>query len=133
MDVSCTQRTPTRKVENGRITLKGIINPPDEIIYLTRDEKKDLETEYKKLVDKKKNKEKSFKRFALEKRSKKHGLLIIYLIANNGKPTKTKPEYIDTYGIDEPVTGFLVSFPKSDTAKTIVYMVNPIYFGDEED
>ena len=133
MDISCTQRTPTRKVENGRITLKGIINPPDEIIYLTKDEKKDLETEYKKLVDKKKNKEKSFKRFALEKRSKKHGLLIIYLIANNGKPTKTKPEYIDTYGIDEPVTGFLISFPKSDTAKTIEYKVNPIYFGEEED
>ena len=52
-------------------------------------------------------------------------------------PTNSTPVVIyrvikDYYGLDEPVTGFLVSFPKSETAKTIEYMVNPIYFSDEE-
>jgi len=131
LEVSCTQRTPIRNIENGIISLKGIRSSADEFSYIKKELEKQFKKEHEKFNENKVKKDQiSFNRFFLqEKRPKNHGLLIIYLIANNGKQTKNYPYSIDYYGINEPVVAFFVSFPISPTAKTIEYQV-PDHFLD---
>ena len=135
LEVSCTERAPVRKIENGIISLKGIRSPKDEYAYLSKDSEKKIKKEHEIFNEDKAKKDKiSLNRFILqEKRSKKQGVLIIYIIANKDKQTKVFPHTVEKYGINEPVTAFFVGFPVSQTAKAIVYTVPDHYFDEEMD
>ena len=53
LEVSCTQRTPTRTIENGIISLKGIRSSKDEFSYIKIDTEKQFIKEHKKFNENK--------------------------------------------------------------------------------
>jgi len=115
---------------NQKFTFKRLVDPNHEYADLTDEEMKtalDLTVNYWKHSDRKNKSENPPIRpggMAVRRcRQKQKGLLIIYPLLNL-ESTASKSL--------EPILGFAISFPKSDTAKEISYTVNNVFdqYGD---
>ena len=119
-DIGCVKRTPT-KVSNNSITIKRLVSPTDEHLDLSEEEMERAE-QFLKFKDD----IKTIQIAARHIRPEKRGLLLIYLIQGEDKDG-------NKYGNkDEEVVGFAISFPTSENAIPIEYVVNTVWM-DEDD
>nr|HID58985.1 endonuclease [Desulfobacterales bacterium] len=112
---------------NGSFSIGRLVSPSDELLDLT-----DEEIEQARQFDRQMGKDvgdtdKPSGPAIRAKRPPERGLLLIYL--PHGKDDRTGREY---GGPGEEVVGFAISFPMSDTAVPIQYVVNPVYVQEEE-
>lgn len=127
-NVGCVLRTPFPEgsLTDSSISIKRLVSPADEMLDLT-DEEIERAREYDR---KSKGKEGDFTPSNLairySGRPKERGLLLIYL--PYGRDERTDKGY---GGPEDPVVGFAISFPSSDTAIPIEYLVNTVYAEDE--
>jgi hypothetical protein len=115
---------------NQRFTMKRLVDPSHEFADLS-DEEKDVALELTiQYWEKSERKNKSDNPPSIPGgtavrrcRSKKKGLLILYPLLNMDSTASKSAE---------PIMGFAISFPKSDTAKEISYTVNNVFdkYGD---
>jgi hypothetical protein len=118
--VTRSVRTPD-DVSETRVTIGTLVNPTDEWLVFSETEKKAAIEEYGRDLT---GKEKRAKRI----KTKSRGLLLIYPIWEN-RDGKTP------YGHEgnEPVVGFAISFPESDTTIQVDYQVNAVFQAEEDD
>ena len=127
--VGCVFRKPFPEgsLTGSVISFKRLVSPADEALDLT-DKEKERAREYDRKRGKGKNGDFTPSGLGIRYcgRPKERGLLLIYL--PHGKDKKTGKEY---GGPEDPVVGFAISFPSSDTATPIDYLVNTVYAEDE--
>jgi hypothetical protein len=118
---------PEGSLTDSAISFKRLVSPADETLDLT-DKEKEQAREYDRQRGKGKDGDftPSGTSTRYHGRPKERGLLLIYL--PHGKDGKTEKEY---GGPEDPVVGFAISFPSSDTAIPIEYLVNTIYAEDK--
>lgn len=129
--VGCTQRAkfPSDKPLNGVYAIRRLVSPTDETIDLSEDELASALFRTKKLWEdgvtkSKKNEPPEIPNGPSIRRARpRHrGLLLIYLLdPTNAEFTVSSP----------PLIGFAVSFPYSDGAEAIDYMINNTYWEQE--
>ena len=121
--VGCVTRT-AMSCADGKVSLRRLVNPADELLDLSEDEQRHIKNEWET-----RRKEKGLSVDPLprpsgvlirEFRPVGRGLLLIYLLCsdNEEKPYGLAPE--------EPLVGFAISFPSSDTAVQINYVANSV-------
>lgn len=128
-NVGCSERNayPEGSLSDSSISIRALISPADEVLDLN-DEEEERAREY----DRENGKGKpgdftpSAQGARFGGRPKERGLLLIYL--PYGKDKATGKEY---GGKEDPVVGYAISFPKSDTATPIEYLINTVYGEDE--
>jgi hypothetical protein len=122
--IGCVLRKAILPVEKEKISIGVLTNPDDEFLDLT-----DVELELAREFDRQRNKQVAAverpSTVAIRKyRPKARALMLIYLPAFSGGDK--------TYGLDgNEVVGFAISFPESDTAEPIEYVVNSVYAAEE--
>ncbi len=121
--VGCVYRKPfpDGSLTDTEVTIKRLISPFDERLDLT-----EAELERAREYDRKNGRSKAGSPSGLgiryEGRPKERGLLLIYL--PHGEDTVSGLVY---GGQEDPVVGFAISFPGSETAEPIEYLVNTVY------
>jgi hypothetical protein len=124
LDVGSVQRTPLRANDKDRISIGTITNPDDEYIDMPDEDIKALRERYK--AGEGEMEDQKFAAFARQERSTYTGLLLIYLPAN--RDVESADKTTNPYGLENnEVVGFAVSFPGSDTAEPIEYVVNSVF------
>ena len=108
-------------VSETRVTIGTLVNPTDEWLVFSDAEKKAAIEEYGRDLT---GKEKRAKRI----KTKSRGLLLIYPIWEN-RDGKIPYGHED----NEPVVGFAISFPESDTTIQVDYQVNAVFQAEEDD
>lgn len=121
LNIGCVKRTPNDDITENKISIQRLLNPADEMIDL-------LETERQKAREIDGLSAISKKRFLpgtiREVRHANRGLLLIYFPAGQFHGKK--------YGFEgNEVVGYGLSFPSSDNAIPIEYLVNPVGAGEE--
>ncbi|WP_407355289.1 Z1 domain-containing protein [Methanolobus sp. WCC5] len=114
-------RAATNISENS-ITIGRLVNPPDEHSDLSEDEMKIAEQ----LFESNKDKIKTLQIAVRHVRPERRGLLIIYII--KGECTETRQNY---GGNGEEVVSFGISFPTSQNASPVEYVVNSVWMDEE--
>lgn len=110
------------KVTNDSITVKRLVSRTDESLDLSEDEKEKA----KKYFDSNPNIN-SFEIAVRHVRPEKRGLLLLCAIQGKSK------DETEMYGFDgEEVIGFAISFPESEKAKPVEYVVNPVWIKEED-
>lgn len=132
-DIGLIKRTPyPEEQRSDRYTIRRLVNPKDEQIDLTDPQKEvALATtieNWRRAKEPKRNEQPTSPggREAREQRPKENGLLLIY-------PLDSLRAGI--LGTVNPVMGIAISFPQSDTARPVSYIVNNRYLqgaGDDE-
>jgi len=126
--VGCVLRKPFPKgsLTDSAITIKRLVSPADEMLDLTDDEK-ERAREYDRLRGRGRDGDFTPSGLGIRHRGrpKERGLLLIYL--PHGRDEGTGVEY---GGPEDPVVGFAISFPSSDTSIPIEYLVNTVYAED---
>ncbi len=120
-DVQLIERAALN-LTNNAITIKRLVSRTDEHLDLSDDEMKRAQAFYEQ-YDEIKTLELAVRHVRPEKR----GLLLIYMIHGKYKDTG------ETYGVEgENVVGFAISFPTSNKAVPVEYVVNPVWIDEEE-
>jgi hypothetical protein len=133
LDVGMIQRSPFPKVQReDRYTIRRLVSPADELVDLDEIQKQQaLEDTVRNWEIAKEPKKANAPRTpgGLEVRSvreKTNGLLIIYPL---------DPQTAGIPDSDKPIVGIAISFPESDTARQISYIVDNVFVrsgGDDE-
>ncbi len=124
LDIGCVQRTPLRANDADRISIGTLTSPSDEYIDMSEDEITALRDRYE--ASQGDMEDQKFAAFARQERPADTGLLLIYLPAN--EEVLSGDETLNPYGLkNDEVVGLAVSFPGSDTAEPIEYVVNSVY------
>ena len=131
MKVGCTKRSqfPTNKVLDSDYSIRRLVSPSDETIDLTHDQRTAALQQTRRLWAEGATKSKrdtppdlpsgpSIRRA----RPKDRGLLLIYLL---------DPRSAELEETSDPIVGFAISFPYSDNADAIEYMINNTYWEQE--
>ncbi len=128
-DVGCVLRRPfpPGSLSDTTVSIKRLVSPSDELLDLT-DGEKERARDYDR--ENGKGKAGDFAPSGLgvryRGRPKERGLFLIYL--PYGKDKETGKKY---GGPDDPTVGYAISFPSSDTAIPVEYLVNTVYAEDE--
>lgn len=120
-EIGCVRRTPL-EVQTDKVSIGALTNPADELLDLSAEE---IESALKFDVSRKKQRSDGLPSSLSirDVRPKTRALLLIYLPACNDI---VNPR--NTYGLEgKEVIGFAISFPVSDTAEPIEYLVGPVY------
>ncbi len=130
IEIGSVQRTPLRANEPDRISIGTLTSPTDEYIDMSKEEIEKLKERFELSNKEGGLEDQKFAAFARQERSAETGILLIYLPANRDvAPPNTN---VSPYGLeDDEVVGFAVSFPGSDTASPIEYVVNSVYANGE--
>ncbi len=121
--VACVERTPRKDRPSAeRFVVRSILNPVDEGIDLNEDQYTEALrlTNAARELNKKGSSSRPSGPSIREGRDPTCGLLIIYPIALASEAEQKKLKY------SEPMIGVVVSFPRSNTAQTRSYLVNPV-------
>ena len=111
-DIACVERTPIIYTRD-KISIGVLTSSTDVDMDMTEDELKEAHQKYSEHGG-------ALSRWIRKCRPKTRGLLLIYLPAYKNTDK--------TYGLEGNETvGFAVSFPESDTAEPIEYVVNSVY------
>ncbi|MHB8160259.1 MAG: Z1 domain-containing protein [Thermoleophilia bacterium] len=125
LDVGCVTRKPL-VVEKEKISIGTLISPSDELIDLT-DEELAQARAFDRLHSKKIIGENEIPKGATirNQRPITRGLILIYICVNEAEDHMA-------YGLrnGEEVVGFATSFPASESAEPVEYVVNPVYRED---
>ncbi len=124
LEVGTVQRTPLRKNAIDRISIGTLTSPSDEYIDIDKDELDELRMKFK--AGDEEIEDQKFSAFVRQLRPSHTGLLLIYLPAN--RIVLSSDHTLNTYGLEnDEVVGFAISFPGSETAEPIEYVVNSVY------
>lgn len=119
-NIACGIRKAS-KVSNDSITIKRLLNPPDEHLDMSEDEMERANQFFES-----NEKIKTLQIAVRHIRPENRGLLLIYVIEGEDKAG-------NKYGTkDEEVVGFGISFPTSENAIPIEYVVNTVYMDEDE-
>lgn len=125
-EIGSVQRTPLRAIETDRISIGTLTSPADEYIDMSKAGLDAIKARFEEEKGRGEIEDQKFAAFVRQERPADRGLLLIYLPAN--KDISSPDETLNPYGLkDEEVVGFAVSFPGSDTAEPIDYVVNSVY------
>lgn len=125
-DIGTVQRTPIRSIETDCISIGTLTSPADEWIDMSKDEYEALKARFAEGRESGEIDDQKFATFARQERNPDTGLLLVYLPANRAK--QSNDGTLSPYGLKgEEVVGLAVSFPGSDTAEPIEYVVNSVY------
>jgi len=128
LEIGSVQRTPLRKSDEDRISIGTLTSPSDEHIDLSDEDYKVLKERFEE--GKGQIAEEKLAAYIRQERSPAIGLLLIYLPANS--KVASKDDSINPYGLkDDELVGFAVSFPGSETARPITYVVNSVFVEQE--
>ncbi len=126
LDVGSVQRTPLRTNETDRISIGTLTSPDDEYLDMTEDEIMQIREKFRTEKESGELAGEKFAAFVMQERSSETGLLLVYLPANEN--VKSADGILNQYGLaDNEVVGFAASFPGSDTAEPVEYVVNSVY------
>ncbi len=132
LNVGSVQRTPLSKVQPDKISIGVLSNPADHILDFSKKELAEIQEKYDELPTKKGGTRKVVEKatFFRQHRPVERGLLVLYITAN--RDTKSNDGTTSPYGLEgNEVVGFCISFPASENAQDIEYVVNPVYLDDE--
>jgi hypothetical protein len=133
LNIGSIKRTPLRKIQPDKISIGVLSNPTDHVLDFSEKELAEIEEKYDKLPTKKGGTRKIVERatFFRQHRPVQRGLLLLYITAN--RDTKSKKDGTTSpYGLEgNEVVGFCISFPASEKAKDLEYVVNPVYLDEE--
>ena len=117
LKVRCVHRSANQPVTGQKITIGVLTNPSDEMLDLNDEERASAWSHSKKPIQEGKLPSGAAIRNA---RPSERGLLLIYLPESH--------DSTDSYGLSgNEIVGFAISFPGSDTAEPVEYLVNSIY------
>jgi len=121
LNIGCAERAANDEISENKISIQRLLSPEDEAIDLLEKEK----LEARKIDELSAISKKRFRPATIrEVRNPKRGLLLIYFPAGQFHGEK--------YGFEgKEVVGYGLSFPSSDNAIPIEYLVNPV--GAEEE
>jgi hypothetical protein len=126
IEVGSVQRTPLRANDPDRISIGTLTSPSDEYIDMSKEQIKELKARFETGKEEGGFEDQKFATFARQERSADTGLLLIYMPAN--RKIESFDKSLSPYGLEgDEVVGFAVSFPGSDTAEPIEYVVNSVY------
>ena len=120
MDNGLTIESSKRKIlsmDNEKITFRRLASKNDEFIDLTDDE---IINKLQAWESRDKTSIKIKDIHSRQIRNKTKGLIMIYII----EPLNEEKEVVE---LETPLVGFMVSFPRSTTAKTVKYRVNNVW------
>ncbi|MFC1817482.1 Z1 domain-containing protein [Thermodesulfobacteriota bacterium] len=119
-------RKPLRPVTKDIISIGTLTSPIDEYIDFTKEEYDALKKLYETRGGSGEIDEQQFAAFARQRRPETRGLILIYFPAcNDEKDARLR------YGLaGNEVVGFAISFPGSDTAEDVDYIVNSVFSED---
>ena len=129
LNVGSIKRSPLRKIEPDKISIGTISSEQDHFMDFTKEELAEIQESYEKLPNKVGSTRKVVEKatFFRQHRPVERGLLVLYITANKVEDDKTL-----TYGLEgNEVVGFLASFPASENAADIEYVVNQVYMDEE--
>lgn len=122
-EIRCVQREPLRDISPNLISLGTLTSPSDEFLDIPEETVARCRKEYDEKNKSAKDDGQGFAAYVRQSRPPNKGLLLIYFPAYK---TSEKPGR--EYGLTgNEVVAFAVSFPKSDNAEPIEYVVNPVY------
>lgn len=128
-EIGAVLRKPLRRVDKRLISIGTLTSPMDEYIDMESGEYERVKELYGRLKIEDEEDKTRFAAFARQERPKERGLLLIYFPACNDDFEGGALRY----GLDgEEVLGFAVSFPGSNTAEPIEYVVNSVYADGED-
>lgn len=123
--INCVQRTPLRASNIDRVSIGTLTSPSDEYIDMSEEMISSLRERFKSSQEE--MEDQKFAAFVRQHRDADTGLLLIYLPANRMVESAVD-KTLNPYGLEgNEVVGFAVSFPGSDTAEPIEYVVNSVY------
>lgn len=129
-DVGLTRRTDDSADDAAKYMLKKahLISPQDEYLDLTEEEEAEAlrltREQWSQKQDSRREPDRPSGPFIRQVRPSKRGLLLIYLL---------DPANIDAESAfaTRPFVGYAVSFPGSDSARAVEYVVNNVYWDEE--
>lgn len=117
LNINCVMRNPTNEIQGDRISIKRLLSPSDEWLDFTESEKNRV----RQLAGIPESSNKIPKSMAIrDVRPADRGLLLIYL-PWGGKNNKQYG------GAGQEIVAYGLSFPSSDNATDVEYVVNPVY------
>lgn len=129
-DVGLTRRTDDSADDADKYTLKKahLISPQDEYLDLSEEEETEAlrltREQWSQRQDSRREPDRPSGPFIRQVRPSERGLLLIYLL---------DPANVDAEGTfaTRPFVGYAVSFPGSDSARAVEYVVNNVYWDEE--
>src|SRR5262245_25775990 len=134
LNIGLIKRAPFPEIQKAdRYSIKQLVSPRDELVDLTADQRqaalKQTIENWKRNPDPRKRTDAPTdlgRREARDMRSKDKGLILLYPL---------DPVHAKVAGATRPIIGLAISFPRSDTAREVSYIVDNIYLsrgGDDE-
>lgn len=123
------RRKPLGPIDTDRISLGTLTSPKDEFLDIPEERIKECEAEFKSLKANPENAKLRLVSHIRKLRPPERGLLLIYFPAYRAD---SQSDIGKEYGLkSHEMPGFAISFPNSDNAEPIEYIVNPVYMEEE--